>query len=142
MPCVTWSKSEIWTPLQHLVPTCRVETRRLFWSEDQRFLKQFRAGDLGSRFKPYSKFPPCYKVRTSPVASVHSIMLGGGNTIGCWLCGIVSACSAPKPTLRAMLTCSVRHLLQDVSFWTSEGFTENNLCEVVRGIAGKRSSFE
>lgn len=28
---------------------------------------------------------------------------------------------------------------QDVSFWTSEGFTENNLCEVVRGIAGKRS---
>lgn len=28
-------------------------------------------------------------------------------------------------------------LLQDVSFWTSDGFTENDLCEVVRGIAGK-----
>lgn len=28
--------------------------------------------------------------------------------------------------------------MQDVSFWTSEGFTENNLCEVVRGIAGAK----
>ena len=28
-------------------------------------------------------------------------------------------------------------LLQDVSFWLPEqGFTENNLCELVRGIAG------
>ncbi len=37
--------------------------RRLFWSEDQRFLKQFKAGKLESRFKPFSKFPPCFKVR-------------------------------------------------------------------------------
>ncbi|PNH06170.1 Phenylalanine--tRNA ligase, chloroplastic/mitochondrial [Tetrabaena socialis] len=34
---------------------------RLFWSNDDRFLKQFRAGDLSARFKPYSKFPSCYK---------------------------------------------------------------------------------
>ncbi|GFR48980.1 hypothetical protein Agub_g10998 [Astrephomene gubernaculifera] len=34
---------------------------RLFWSNDDRFLKQFRAGDLSARFKPYSKFPACYK---------------------------------------------------------------------------------
>jgi hypothetical protein len=38
---------------------------RLFWSEDQRFLKQFKAGSLGARFKPFSKFPPCYKVQSS-----------------------------------------------------------------------------
>jgi len=25
---------------------------------------------------------------------------------------------------------------KDMSFWLSESFTENNLCEVVRGIAG------
>jgi phenylalanyl-tRNA synthetase beta subunit len=25
---------------------------------------------------------------------------------------------------------------KDMSFWTNESFTENNLCEVVRGIAG------
>ncbi|KAL4444996.1 hypothetical protein ABPG77_004046 [Micractinium sp. CCAP 211/92] len=58
---------------------------RLFWTADQRFLKQFKAGDLSSKFKSYSKYPPCYK---------------------------------------------------DVAFWVSDSFTENNLCEVVRGIAG------
>uniref|UniRef100_A0A383VUV0 phenylalanine--tRNA ligase n=1 Tax=Tetradesmus obliquus TaxID=3088 RepID=A0A383VUV0_TETOB len=58
---------------------------RLFWSDDDRFLKQFKAGDLNSKFKSYSKFPPCYK---------------------------------------------------DMAFWVSPEFTENNLCELVRGIGG------
>jgi phenylalanyl-tRNA synthetase alpha chain len=58
---------------------------RLFWSNDQRFLKQFKAGNLRSKFKPYSKFPPCYK---------------------------------------------------DMSFWITDRFTENNLCEVVRSVGG------
>lgn len=58
---------------------------RLFWSTDQRFLSQFKAGDMSAKFKAYSKFPPCFK---------------------------------------------------DVSFWIPENFTENNLCEVTRGIAG------
>eukprot|EP00250_Pteridium_aquilinum_P017046 c23427_g2_i1 orf=179-1486(+) len=58
---------------------------RLFWSSDARFTSQFKAGQLGIKFKPFSKFPPCYK---------------------------------------------------DISFWITDTFTENNLCEVVRGIAG------
>ncbi|MCO5610467.1 hypothetical protein L7F22_064705 [Adiantum nelumboides] len=58
---------------------------RLFWSSDLRFTSQFKAGQLGVKFKPFSKFPPCYK---------------------------------------------------DISFWINDSFTENNLCEVVRGIAG------
>lgn len=58
---------------------------RLFWSNDDRFLKQFKAGELKTKFKPYSKFPPCYK---------------------------------------------------DMAFWVSPEFSENNLCEVVRGIGG------
>jgi phenylalanyl-tRNA synthetase alpha chain len=33
---------------------------RLFWSSDERFVKQFRTGQL-SRFVPYSKYPLCYK---------------------------------------------------------------------------------
>jgi len=33
---------------------------RLFWTEDKRFSKQFAAGQI-STFKPYSKYPPCYK---------------------------------------------------------------------------------
>ncbi|OWM65899.1 hypothetical protein CDL15_Pgr015324 [Punica granatum] len=58
---------------------------RLFWSSDERFTSQFSGGQLGMKFKPFSKYPPCYK---------------------------------------------------DMSFWISESFTENNLCEVIRGVAG------
>lgn len=33
---------------------------RLFWTEDARFHEQFKEGQI-SKFKPYSKFPPCTK---------------------------------------------------------------------------------
>ncbi|OQR81879.1 hypothetical protein THRCLA_11322 [Thraustotheca clavata] len=33
---------------------------RLFWSQDPRFLTQFQDGVI-TKFKPYSKYPPCYK---------------------------------------------------------------------------------
>lgn len=33
---------------------------RLFWSEDKRFLSQFKAGVV-SKFEPFSKHPACYK---------------------------------------------------------------------------------
>ncbi|CAM9471763.1 unnamed protein product [Discosporangium mesarthrocarpum] len=33
---------------------------RLFWSDDERFINQFEAGRI-TVFKPYSKYPPCYK---------------------------------------------------------------------------------
>ncbi|EAW14152.1 phenylalanine--tRNA ligase [Aspergillus clavatus NRRL 1] len=33
---------------------------RLFWSRDERFLSQFKAGHI-SRFEPFSKHPACYK---------------------------------------------------------------------------------
>lgn len=33
---------------------------RLFWSQDPRFLSQFAPGRIAP-FKPYSKYPPCYK---------------------------------------------------------------------------------
>ena len=33
---------------------------RLFWSNDQRFLSQFQAGQI-TKFKPYSKYEVCYK---------------------------------------------------------------------------------
>ncbi len=33
---------------------------RLFWSKDPRFLSQFSSGKIAT-FKPFSKYPPCYK---------------------------------------------------------------------------------
>ena len=33
---------------------------RLFWTGDERFTSQFKAGQL-NKFKPYSKYPPCFK---------------------------------------------------------------------------------
>lgn len=33
---------------------------RLFWTDDERFHKQFSEGKI-TKFKPYSKYPPCYK---------------------------------------------------------------------------------
>ncbi|KAK0228546.1 hypothetical protein IW262DRAFT_621785 [Armillaria fumosa] len=33
---------------------------RLFWSADARFLSQFKQGEI-SKFKPYSKYPSCFK---------------------------------------------------------------------------------
>ena len=33
---------------------------RLFWSNDQKFLSQFKAGQI-TKFKPYSKYEVCYK---------------------------------------------------------------------------------
>lgn len=34
---------------------------RLFWSSDPRFKNQFTQGDLTSKFKPFSKYPPIYR---------------------------------------------------------------------------------
>jgi phenylalanyl-tRNA synthetase alpha chain len=34
---------------------------RLFWSNDDRFLKQFHEKDKNIKFKPFSKYPLCYK---------------------------------------------------------------------------------
>jgi len=58
---------------------------RLFWTDDERFAKQFQPGVLTTKFVPYSKYPPCNK---------------------------------------------------DVSFWISDKFSENNLCEITRNVAG------
>lgn len=34
---------------------------RLFWSGDKRFLDQFKEGDIRTKFKAFSKFPPVFK---------------------------------------------------------------------------------
>lgn len=52
---------------------------RLFWSRDERFLSQFRAGEI-TRFVPFSKHPACYKdvAFWLPSAAVTGSSAAGG----------------------------------------------------------------
>lgn len=38
----------------------KIKDIRLFWSDDNRFINQFKSGKIVT-FKPYSKYPSCYK---------------------------------------------------------------------------------
>jgi phenylalanyl-tRNA synthetase alpha chain len=91
---------------------------RLFWSEDPRFLNQFKEGKI-TRFVPFSKYPACYKdvafwinAPTSPPASPISAQKG-------------SAAAAGGDATKASPT-----ELQPAAFH------ENDLMEIVRDIAG------
>lgn len=50
---------------------------RLFWSRDERFLSQFRAGEI-TRFKPFSKYPACYKDVSFWLPSASPAAAAGG----------------------------------------------------------------
>ncbi|KAH1498828.1 hypothetical protein LV164_005130 [Aspergillus fumigatus] len=52
---------------------------RLFWSRDERFLSQFKAGQI-TRFEPFSKHPACYKdvAFWLPSAAVSGVSAAGG----------------------------------------------------------------
>lgn len=103
---------------------------RLFWSEDQRFLNQFKKGTV-TEFKPFSKFPTCFKdvafwidaIKSTPEADPKSPSSGAANTNQ----GPAAAASAgghPNP------------LPNDPSPPSSDSFHENDLMEIVRDIAG------
>lgn len=59
---------------------------RLFWSQDERFLSQFRgvSSDLSTlkRYVPFSKFPACYKDVAFWVKPSSSSAAGGGTGAG------------------------------------------------------------
>jgi phenylalanyl-tRNA synthetase alpha chain len=79
---------------------------RLFWSEDKRFLNQFADGGI-TTFKPYSKYPPCYRdmsfwIPDAPVTD-------GGSAAG----GL-----------------NAEHGV------VTQGWHENDYCEIVREVAG------
>jgi phenylalanyl-tRNA synthetase alpha chain len=49
---------------------------RLFWSDDKRFLNQFKSGEI-TKFQPYSKYPPCYKDMSFWVPPISGDSAGG-----------------------------------------------------------------
>lgn len=79
---------------------------RLFWSEDSRFTKQFRAGRI-TTFQPYSKYPPCIK------------------DISFWLPGAASEEHGAKAAGGGGSVVQAR-----------KPFHENDFCEIVRDVAG------
>jgi len=50
---------------------------RLFWSRDERFLRQFSPG-MVSQFKSFSKFPECYKDVSFWIDDTRVSTAGGG----------------------------------------------------------------
>lgn len=92
---------------------------RLFWSQDERFLKQFQEGKI-TRFESFSKYPPCYKdvsfwVRISPAnASPVGAESGSGAAAAA---GGDSTKASPAETQPA-------------------AFHENDIMEIVRDVAG------
>ena len=57
-----------------LIPSFPHHLPTLLRSGDDRFLKQFKAGDLKAKFKPYSKYPACWKVG---LRATHQGLIGG-----------------------------------------------------------------
>lgn len=89
---------------------------RLFWSEDPRFTSQFRPGEITS-FKPYSRYPPCYKDMSFWLPETSSAVTPSG--LG------AAAAGGRLPAGEAT---------QDIS--QGRPFHENDFCEIVREVAG------
>ena len=97
-------------------------------SGDDRFLKQFKSGDLKARFKPYSKFPMCYKVGLSDLAERATMY---GLPCKTALKYHISR-RHRKAVFPELVYLHFKMNGQDLAFWTSPEFSENNLCELVR----------
>ena len=103
---------------------------RLFWSEDPRFLNQFKKGTV-SQFKPFSKYPTCFKdvafwidpkqparEPAAPAPQPNNTDINQGGAVA------APAGGHPNP------------LPNDPPPPSSASFHENDLMEVVRDIAG------
>lgn len=92
---------------------------RLFWSRDERFLRQFQQGKI-TRFEPFSKYPPCQRdisfwIHASPAAASP---IGAASPSGLAAAAGGNATKAnPAETQPA-------------------AFHENDIMEIVRDVAG------
>lgn len=89
---------------------------RLFWSQDPRFLDQFKSGEI-TTFQPYSKYPPCYK------------------DMSFWLPPNTLDLS---PSASSSTSASSSSPVSGASAAGGKGrmFHENDYCEIVREVAG------
>jgi phenylalanyl-tRNA synthetase alpha chain len=92
---------------------------RLFWSEDKRFLDQFKEGQIKT-FEPFSKFPACYK------------------DIAFWINASPAAASpiASKPASSAAAAAGGDATKASPCETQPAAFHENDVMEIVRDIGG------
>lgn len=95
---------------------------RLFWSQDPRFLSQFKRGTV-TKYEPFSKFPACYKdvafwvPATSPSAASPLNIPDGGNA------GVAAAAGGDATKANPAEV-------------QASAFHENDVMEVVRDVGG------
>lgn len=118
---------------------------RLFWSQDPRFLDQFKSGEIVT-FQGYSKYPPCYKdmsfwlpaaaaaatATAGPAgdfnASGSAGAAGGGEAVESGV-GAKSAGGGISEIPEAGVSGSSESRVR-------KAFHENDYCEIVREVAG------
>ena len=92
---------------------------RLFWSNDDRFLSQFKSGKI-TQFQSYSKYPPCYKDMSfwlpAGTIDISSSSVEGSTTATSSGAGAGAGAAAAGGKGRI--------------------FHENDYCEIVREVAG------
>jgi phenylalanyl-tRNA synthetase alpha chain len=98
---------------------------RLFWTDDNRFAKQFSPGNRRCplvRMRDSPKDVCCLRLRVLGPATTNSLTVFG-DAAGDLRTKFVPYSKYPP--------CN-----KDVSFWISDKFSENNLCEIARNVAG------
>ncbi|KAH7568220.1 hypothetical protein JRO89_XS07G0262800 [Xanthoceras sorbifolium] len=140
---------------------------RLFWSTDERFTSQFSQGQLGVKFKPFSKRSIYIDMDNYVQLAVIALVKSNPNSPFLKPSNLIRKAEVPcnvniSSTVHCTKEVDTDNLEQrkrpglaispdgvfcvrgdwyppcykDMSFWISESFTENNLCEVIRGVAG------
>ena len=103
---------------------------RLFWSEDQRFLNQFKKGTV-TEFKPFSRFPTCFKDVAFWIDASKSTIEADPTPPP-----LGAADVNPGPAAAAPAGGHSNPLPNDPPPPSSDSFHENDLMEIVRDIAG------
>src|SRR5271156_3346761 len=94
---------------------------RLFWSQDERFLSQFKEGTI-TKYEPFSKYPECYKdvafwISAAPAAATPVAETGSRGGVAAAAAGGDARKASPAESQLA-------------------AFHENDVMEIVRDSAG------
>ena len=101
---------------------------RLFWSNDSRFINQFTAGNVTTKFQPFSKYPYCYKDITFWLPNNNNQSIHSHDT----------SVNLHQHSDTGVPMKSVDNTAQSMNdqLVTQTGWHDNDLSAVVREVAG------